>query len=244
MRVLVGHLYRQVMRRGRIIGLSALVATLGVILWASSIDGGDSSDPEFYHTTIIAGGTIFTLALLIVTVAVLRDERDGGTLPFIFLRPIPRSRFALGAIFTGILVSWTIALIAWGFSSLGAMIGGVSIGDTIPGLLLFGVASIGYAAVLVPLGYLAPRALLIGLMYVVIIEGVLAQTLPSIAHLSIWRISISIYAGVVDNLPGWLHNTYISPLTPGVGGGLVKLAGILLAGWGVLYWALKERDAV
>ncbi len=244
MTTLVRHLYRQVMRKGRVIGLTVLVATLGLILWLTSIDSNISGDIDNFHGTVIAGGIVFTLALLILAVAVLRDEKDGGTLPFLYMRPIPRGQFALGAMATGILASVTLAVIAWVITALGAVGGKIPFADTLPALALFVVAAVGYAGIFVPLGYLAPRALLVGLVYVIIIESIMAQAVPSFGELSVWRISVSVYAGLIGDLPDWLAATYLEPMVPGVGGGLIKIAIVVLLGWGVLTWALKERDAV
>jgi hypothetical protein len=36
----------------------------------------------------------------------------------------------------------------------------------------------------------------------------------------------------------------LGPVTPGVGGGLVKLAVVLLVGLATLTWALRRRDAL
>jgi ABC-type transport system involved in multi-copper enzyme maturation permease subunit len=243
MSTLVAHLYGQVMKKGRIIGLSALVSTMGLILWLTSL-GGEGGRREDYHGTIIAAGVVLTLGLLILAVAVLRDEKESGTLPYLYLRPIQRPAFAAGALGAGILASLSLAFVAWALSALGAVAGGIPLTATTQGLVLFGVAAVGYAAIFVPLGYLAPRALLLGLVYVVVIETIIAQAIPSVAHLSIWRISISIYASVVGDLPSWLMNIYVDPLTPGIWGGLAKIAGVVVVGWAVLTWALRKRDAV
>jgi hypothetical protein len=58
---------------------------------------------------------------------------------------------------------------------------------------------------------------------------------------SIWRIALSISAdiGANDN-PGEMLNS----ITPGVGGGIAKLAVVLVVGFGVLAWALRRRDAL
>ena len=176
--------------------------------------------------------------------AVLRDEKDGGTLPYIFMRPIPRGRFAAAAILGGVLCALTISAIAWLITTIVGLAIGVPFAATIPGLVMFVAASFGYAAVFVALGYLVPKALLIGLMYVILLEGIVSQALGSVAQLSIWRISIATYAGMAEDLPSWLANVYVSPLTASVGGGLLKIVVILLVGWGVLTWSLKERDAV
>jgi hypothetical protein len=36
----------------------------------------------------------------------------------------------------------------------------------------------------------------------------------------------------------------LGPVTPGVGGGLVKLGAVLVLGLAVLTWALRRRDAL
>lgn len=242
MTTLVRHLYGQVMRRGRVIGLTALVSTMGLLLWLSSL-GGQAGDTDNYHGTVVAGGVVLVLGLMILAVAVLRDEKESGTLPFIYLRPIPRPAFAAGALGAGVTASLTLALVAWGLSSAGALAAGIPFAITAPGLVLFAVAAVGYAGIFVPLGYLAPRALLVGLVYVVVIESIVAQAIPSVGHLSIWRIAVSVYAAVAPDLPSWLTDSYVDPLVPGIGGGLLKIGAVVLLGWAVLTWALKARDA-
>ncbi len=238
---LAAHLYRQVMRRGRVVSLLALVSVLGVILWLTSIDGPTRAT---YPGIVVAGGMVVSLAVLILTVAVLRDERDSGTLPYIYMRPIERAAFAAASIGAGMLAALALAIGAWGASVLGGMAAGFGFEEMVPALALFSIAAIGYASVFVPLGYLAPRALLIGITYVVIVESIVAQEVGGVAEVSIWRIAVSVYAGVAGDLPTWVLNDYLDPLVPGVWGGLAKIGAVILVGWGVLTWALSKRDAV
>jgi hypothetical protein len=54
---------------------------------------------------------------------------------------------------------------------------------------------------------------------------------------------VSIYAGL-DNDLGEVASEALGPVTPGVGGGVAKLAGVVVVGLVVLTWALKKRDAL
>jgi hypothetical protein len=64
-----------------------------------------------------------------------------------------------------------------------------------------------------------------------------------LAQLSIWRISLSIYAGVEEGFGEFAEQAMI-PVTAGIGGGAAKLGAVLLVGLVVLTWALRRRDAL
>jgi hypothetical protein len=109
------------------------------------------------------------------------------------------------------------------------------------GLVQLVAAGVGYAAVFVPLGYLVPRSILAGLAYIVVVEYILAEVVTGLAQISLWRIALSISADIADNPnPGDM----LSAITPGVGGGIAKLAVVLILGFVVLTWALRKRDAL
>jgi hypothetical protein len=56
-------------------------------------------------------------------------------------------------------------------------------------------------------------------------------------------ISLSIYAGLEEGF-GEFAAQAMTPVTPGVGGGVAKLAAVLVVGLVVLTWALRRRDAL
>ena len=236
---LLAHLYRTVMRPVRTVGVAILaaIAPFLVLLVADK-------SPSTYADTIVPAGITFAIAVLILTAAVLRDERDGGTLPFIYLRPIPRWRFAIEAMGAGMAAALTIAVITWLLTVVAALISGISFNDTLPGLVLYAVAAIGYTAIFLPLGYMVPRALLIGLVYITIFEWVMTDAVPAIAQISIWRISASVFADFGPSISSEILNRFISPVTIGAWGGVAKIAGVVVVGWALLTWALSKRDAV
>jgi len=237
------HLYRRMMRRGRVIALVALSSVSGLVYWLVGFDTEARELTELYSEIVASVGYTFVVAALILTAATLREEKDAGTLPYIYMRPIPRPWFAAQSIIAGSMAAMAIGLGGWLATLLASFALGNGAGPAIPALALFVAAAIGYAAIFVPLGYLAPRSLLIGLGYIIVWETILANVVTGLAQFSIWRISLSIYAGLEDDF-GEVAREALGPVTPGVGGGVIKLAVVLLIGLGVLTWTLRRRDAL
>ncbi|MEA1902971.1 MAG: ABC transporter permease [Actinomycetota bacterium] len=241
--VLARHLYMRMMRRGRVIGLTALASVPGLVYWLSAFDARDGQEAELYSDIVTTAGFSFTIAALILTVATLREERESGTLPYIYMRPIPRLSLAASAMAAGTGAALTVALGGWLSTLIAALAVGAEPSLAISGLALFVAAAVGYAAVFVPLGYLVPRAILVGLGYIIVIESILAAAVTGFAQFSIWRISVSIYADLTDEF-GTAAQDMLGPVTAGVGGGVIKLVAVFAVGLGVLTWALRRRDAL
>jgi len=241
--VLATHLYKRMMRKGRVLALLALASVPGLVYWLAGFDA-DPADQEALYSDIIANvGYSYAIAVLILTVATLREERDGGTLPYIYMRPIPRVTLAIWSILAGITAALTIAVGGWLATVLGVLAVGADPAMTVPGLTLFVAAAVGYAAIFVPLGYLVPRSLLVGLGYIIVIESILAEAVTGLAQFSIWRISVSIYADLAPVF-GDEALEALGPVSPGVGGGVIKLTAALALGLLTLTLALQRRDAL
>jgi ABC-type transport system involved in multi-copper enzyme maturation permease subunit len=231
------------MRKGRVLGLLALSAVPGLVFWLAGFDARDDGLVELYTDIVSSVGYTFAIAALILTVATLRDERDSGTLPYIYMRPIPRVAMAAQAILAGAGAALVIGVGGWLVAMLASLAVGGGFALPLPSLALFASAALGYAAVFVPLGYLVPRSLLVGLGYIIVVETILANVVTGLAQFSIWRIALSIYAGLEEGF-GNVATENLGPVTAGVGGGVLKLSVVVLIGLGVLTWALKRRDAL
>lgn len=237
------HLYRRIMRRGRVISLLALSAVPALVIWLAGFDADEGRLTEIYTDIISSVGYTYAIAALILTTATLRDERDSGTLPYIYMRPIARANMAAQSIVAGTAAALVIGIGGWLASVLASLALGGGLALAFPSLALFVAAGVGYSAVFVPLGYLVPRSLLVGLGYIIVVETILANVVTGLAQLSIWRISLSIYAGLEDGF-GNVATENLGAVTAGIGGGVAKLAGAVLLGFIVLTWALKKRDAL
>jgi len=237
------HLYRRIMRRGRVISLLALSAVPALVIWLAGFDAEEGRLTEIYTDIISSVGYTYAIAALILTTATLRDERDSGTLPYIYMRPIARSNMAAQSILAGTAAALVIGIGGWLASVLASLALGGGLSLALPSLSLFVAAGVGYSAVFVPLGYLVPRSLLVGLGYIIVLETILANVVTGLAQLSIWRISLSIYAGLEEGF-GNVATENLGAVTAGIGGGVTKLAAAVLLGFVVLTWALKKRDAL
>ena len=240
--VLTAHLYRRLMQRVRVIWLILLASVPALIIAVVGIDLDADDMNEAYVGIMITVGFTYAIAALILTVSTLRDERDAGTLPYIYMRPMSRFSIAVSSIFAGMLAAATIAVGGWLATVLAGLMHGAELSLLLPGATLLLGAAVGYAAVFVPIGYLFSRSVLVGLGYLVLVELALSGLVSGLAQLSVWRISTSIYLDLVDT--SGLPNEAVDTIAPGVGGGVAKLAVVLVVGLGVLTWALRRRDAL
>lgn len=238
------HLYRRMMRRGRLIALLALSSVPALTYWLSAFDAGPGEAAFLYSDIIATVGFSYAIAALILTVSTLREERDAGTLPYIYMRPISRSSMAASSLVAGTAAALTLAVGGWLATVVAALMVGAPFSVFGPGIVQFATAGVGYAAVFVPLGYLVPRSILVGLGYIIVVESILASVVTGLANLSIWRIALSIYADVTSSWDIENAGDVLGPVTPGVGGGVVKLAGVVVVGFLILTWALRARDAL
>ncbi|MEX0756451.1 MAG: hypothetical protein WD204_00745 [Acidimicrobiia bacterium] len=240
---LVRHLFGRTLRWKRLVGMSLLASVGGVVAWISMTGNPvDAAVLEYREATAIVPAATLSIALLIVTSAVLRDERDEGTLPYIYLSPMSALRFSVSSAVAATTAALVVAFIGWLPGWIGA---GLVTGDwtlAVPALLLYGLAALGYAAVALPLGYLIDRSLIVGLAYIFVWEGILASVVSGLGPSSIWRTALSGYAGI-EGLPLDALEV-LGTVTPGAGGAVAKVAGLFVLGVGVLTWAVRRRDAV
>lgn len=237
---LFAHQFRSLLRRRRLAGLLLLVLVPALILLAVGL-AGDATGDLVAETIADGGAATFPIAALILAAATLRDERDGGTLPYVFLKPIERTTLAVTSVLAASAATGLLGLAA-GATLLGAT--AVIGGDTsvaAAAVPLYVGAAAGYSALFVPLGYLLPRVVLIGLGYVILWEQVVARLVTGVANTSIWRFALSIYA---DLIGGDSLAEALGPVAPGLGGGVAKLVLVLALGLALLVWALRRRDAV
>lgn len=240
---LTAHLYRRLMRRTRVIWLVLLASVPGLIIAIAGIDIAPDELPEAFVGIMLSVGFTYAIAALILTVSTLRDERDAGTLPYIYMRPIPRVSLAISSLLAGILAAGTIAVGGWLSTVVAGLLHGADLSLLVPGAALLLAAAVGYGAIFVPVGYLFSRSVLVGLGYLILVELALSGLVSGLAQLSIWRIAGSIYVGLVDT-SGLDVGAVLGAVAPGVGGGLVKLSAALVLGTAVLTWALRKRDAL
>jgi ABC-2 type transport system permease protein len=184
---------------------------------------------------------VLPVASLVFGAGALGDERRDGTLSFILLRPLPRSVLA-GAKLLGAWLA-TLAVTGVGAACMSVVLGlrFSDWGTLGPLLLAVALTSLSYVSVFLVLGYLTQRAVLIGLVYAFIWESGMTTAVTSLATVSLMRIGLSAYAGLVpasrvplDDLLGLVQ--------PGAGGAIAKavvIAALAIAATAAL---LRYRD--
>jgi ABC-2 type transport system permease protein len=188
--------------RGRAAALGALGA-LSIFL-AVAVRVHNSSE----HLT--AGTDLFrvidTLGLavvapvtaLVLASAALGDLAEDRTLVYVWLRPLARWRFALGAYFATLVAALPFVLVPLIAASVIGGGGGKLLGATVASAL---VAVTGYAGLFLGLGLRVRRALVWGLGYVVIWEGAVARAARGAARLSVQVYARSLLAAMADHAP-------------------------------------------
>jgi ABC-2 type transport system permease protein len=181
-------------RRALLFALPAVILiAVAAVLTATARSG--SWAPEFLGD--FGFSVVLPLTSLIIGTSVLGAEIDDGSIVHLLATPVPRaqvvlSKFAVAAALTvafGAVPEYLAAAIAKGPGS------GLAVG------LLAGAlaASVVYNAVFVMLSVLTTRAIAVGLLYLVVWEGLLANLVPGVKLLSVSQYSLSVANSIAHN---------------------------------------------
>ncbi|GAA2360462.1 hypothetical protein Cme02nite_37630 [Catellatospora methionotrophica] len=124
---------------------------------------------------------ILPLVSLIVGTGVLGSEIDDGTVVHILTKPIPRSRIILAKLAVAATVSAVTTAVPMFVAA--AMVGGVKLG--LGFALACAAGAVVYSALFLALSVLTRRPVLLGLLYVVIWEGLLSNVVMGTRTVSV-----------------------------------------------------------
>jgi ABC-2 type transport system permease protein len=192
-------------RRALLVGLLALLPVAIAIL--IRIAGGRSDIAEILDTLVVR--TTLPLVALIVGTAAVGSEIEDGTLVYTLVKPVPRWRIALAKILVA--VGLTVVVLIPPILLAAVLMAGVD-GDTMTTAIGFAIAAAAggaaYAAAFTTLGILTTRALIVGLAYTLLWEGVLAGLLEGTRFLSIRQATLGLAALITGEDVG------VDPLAP------------------------------
>jgi ABC-2 type transport system permease protein len=236
--------YRQLLSGKRTFFFGAVALIPAVVMYVGSSTMTDARAFEFLHDAplgilVIAVAPI--IALVLATSA-LGEERRQGTMSFLVVRPIARwaiivakGTAAWAAVFTLVGTGGLAVSIAFGLRT--------GNWDTVvPMLAMIAINTLIYVALFMPLGFLFKRAMLFGLGYVFIWDNGIANV-PGLSPLSVYRIGVSAYIGLLPESARFLQEP-VGNVAAGAGGAVAK--GLVLAVLGVLALnvVLRRRDLV
>lgn len=208
--------------------LAALPVVLGILV---RLGGGRPDAAEILDALVIR--TTCPLVALVIGTGAIGSEIEDGTLVFQLIKPVPRWITALAkglvaAFLTAILVVPPILLTGLLLGGFGADSIQTTLGFAVSGLVGGTAYAIGFTA----LGVVTGRALLVGLGYTLIWEGVLAGLLEGTRFLSVRQATL----GVATALTG--EDVGSDPL--GVGLSVVILLAVVVGGLVVSAAALRR----
>ncbi len=180
--------------RGRTAVMLALGALVVILAALATLASNLSARGELGVINASGLTLLVPVGSLLVATGALGEMRDSGTLSYLWLRPVGRARMAVVA-YAAVLAR-ALPLTVVPMVVAGVIVGGLQLAAA--GLLaaVFGTAA--YTAVFLLLGLLTRRAVLIGLVYVALWEGVVAGLGTGPA-----RVAIRTYArSVLDGAGG------------------------------------------
>jgi len=192
--MMMRRIIRSVATRGRLIAMS-LVGALGILIGVA-INRSDPG-PDFVPAEFLDGfGLIIFVPLvaLVISTATIGDMLEERNLVYYWLRPIGRWKITLAAWLGAIVVLLPLILIPMGV--LGAIVGS---GDDAAGILVGSVVGVvAYSAVFTMLGAFTQRALVVGLVYILLWEGVIAGFSRTAGWFALRTYTRSALANVAD----------------------------------------------
>jgi ABC-2 type transport system permease protein len=210
--------------------LAALPVIVGLII---RLGGGRADAAGILDTLGIR--TVLPLVALVIGTAVIGSEVEDGTLVYLLVKPIARWTTALAKLLVA--AGLTIALTVPPLVLTGILVGGTG-GDSLGITFGFALAAIAggaaYAVAFAALGAVTSRALVVGLVYTLLWEGVLAGLLEGTRFLSIRQATL----GLASALSG--ADVGVDPLAPVVAVAIIAVA--IVGGFVVATMALRRFE--
>ena len=190
-------LLRQLVTRGRVAALLTVGIAVAVVAWAVGASD-DVTDPLEAAIGVIAGlgfTVVVPVVSLVFATASLGDAREDGTLVYLWLRPIDRWPVVVGAWLAALTVSLPLTV---GPLALATVLSGQS-GEILGATMVATVVGVvAYTALFVLFGLAVRNAIVWGLGYVLIWEGVISAFGTSAARLALSGYTRSIVTRMTD----------------------------------------------
>jgi ABC-2 type transport system permease protein len=234
---------RQLLGGKRLLAFGLLALLPSVVMFLSTRTASDRAVIERFHDAplVIIFLIVLPVVSLILGASSLGDERRDGTLSFLILRPVPRWLIAAAKLAAAWMATTAIVGPA---AVLAAGVVGIRAGDwslLAPALFSASLSALAYVSVFLLLGYFTSRAVLLGLVYVFIWENGITFAAASLANVSLFRVGLSAYAGLVPESQPQLAEA-LGSVTPGAGGAAAKAIVIAVIAVFAAASLLRRRD--
>jgi len=228
--VIAGITLRQLLSRRRTVLLLLLAGLLVLIAIIYRLTGGDGARSLTFTGRLLSTfglATLMPLVALLFGTGAVGSEIDDGTVVYLLSKPIPRrtiifTKLAVAALCSVLLTS--IPILLAGLIAAGGPADGLVLGFTVGSV----VGSVVYCAIFVALSLVASRALIFGLLYVLIWEGLLAALFAGTRTFSVRQQSLA-FADAIANAPPHVLEARLPLATAAVVAGLIFVIAVALA---------------
>ena len=196
---------RQLLGQKRVLFVAAvaLLPFIAAIIFQVGSESGDSAS-EFAAEVVLYGlivTALLPLTAVLLATAALGSEIEEGTIVYLLSKPRERWQILAGKL----LAAWgATAVVVVASALLGGAVALAGDGDwsVLGGFVIALVAgSLAYSSLFVLLSVLTSRALLVGLVYAFIWEGIITNFAPGVQRLSIREYTASIAEAAGDISP-------------------------------------------
>lgn len=222
--------------------LAGALLPVGIAIIYRASGGGDVESDEFTAKILLGQfvvGTLLPLCALIFGTAAIGSEFEDGTAVYLLSKPIPRWSVVLSKL----VVAWaaTAALVVLAGVVSGVIgLGALEDSGIIAGFVLAIIAgAFLYNALFVLLSIMTSRALVVGLFYVFLWEGIMTRLFSGIRVFSVRQYTLG-FADAFVTAPRSVFDPALAPLTATLLIAVVSVGTVLLAARRLRTWEIGE----
>lgn len=221
---------RALLFRRRSLALLLPVLSVPLFVGIAIVRGDVSPDSQAIIVGRLLITTVAPLVALVLAVTAIGDERESGTIVYLATARISRLRVIAEKALASIVCSIVLllpALVAIVVLGLHLGVGSTNIARGIVGTILVAIV---YTCVFIAIGLLLKRALVAGIIYILVWEGAIATVAPSAERVSMtaWARAISdggLYGLQRDLVPTQAATSAVAALL------VVSVLAVLLGAW-------------
>jgi ABC-2 type transport system permease protein len=220
-----------VFRKSSLVLLLLAAIPIGIAIIFDVGNNGET-DPEEFTVKVLcvwlAVTTVLPLTAVLFGTSVLGDELEDGTIIYLLTKPIDRWLILLPKVLAAWLLTTALVVVSIVVSIL-IVLGGGDGGQIMLGFsVAAAIGALAYAVVFALLSIVTSRALIAGLIFVLIWEGAVTGIFPGIRYLSIRHYTLGL-ADWMTNVPTDILNAYVGGVTALVLSLVVVVVGLLYA---------------
>jgi ABC-2 type transport system permease protein len=236
--------FRQLFVRARLIAaiLFSLIPGLITALFLATNADHAAREAEFVTTLYreIVLGTLLPLVAVVLGTSAFGADVEDGTLVYLLVKPVPRWRVVLSKFFVA--AASTAAVMLPGVFLPWLLLGSHAVAGRVVFAVAFAacIASIVYAALFLALGLGSRRALVVGLLYVVVLEFVMSRQVVGLRSLSVREFALTVTEKVAAVNPPFIAGN-VSLATVWTMGGIMLVGALIVATRRLRGYELAER---